>query len=93
MTPETKELIHEGENLEKALSNGHRGDPGTISDAIRYLIRTNRIQLHAEYVSDKTCRDQRKFCPGMANRWNWAKTVATLGSIGMMCGLALRIWG
>jgi len=93
MTPETKELIREGEQLEEALSNGHRGDPGTLSDSIRYLIRTNRIQLHAEYVSDHACRDRMSLCPGVKSSWNRAKAISVLGVAGMLVGLALRLWG
>jgi len=92
MTPETKELIHEGEQLEAALSNGKRGDPGTMSDSIRYLIRTNRIQLHAEYVSNNSCRDRMALCLGKSS-WNWARTIAVLGPAAMLAGLALKLWG
>lgn len=96
MTPEQKELIHEGEELERKLSNGSRGDPGTMSDAIRYLIRTNRIQLHAELVSDKECRQRMSLCPGIKTRsapWTWSKTTAVLGTVAMLVGLALKLWG
>jgi hypothetical protein len=95
MTPEQKELIVEGERLEKSLGNGHRGDPGTMSDAICYLIRTNRIQLHAEFVSDTACRERMALCPGAKEKHtlNWPGAVALLGSVLGLIWMILRLTG
>lgn len=86
MTPEQRELIEEGKTLEQALGNGHRGDIGTMSDAIRYLIRSQRIQLHAEHVSDKECRNRMALCPGAKPivskpAFSWAQSWAWIGSV------------
>ena len=96
MTPKQKELIVEGEGLEAALSNGHRGDPNTMSDAIRYLIRTNRIQLHADLISDAECRSRMAHCPGndahkRAMGWPAALTTCS-GTLGLIW-LILRLVG
>ena len=95
MTPEQKELITEGESLEAALSNGHRGDPNTMSDAIRYLIRTNRIQLHADLVSDEQCRQRMALCPGakVKHALNWPGAVTMTCSILGLVYMVLKLTG
>jgi hypothetical protein len=96
MTPEQKELIDEGKHLEAVLQNGSRGDPGVISDAVRYLIRVNRIQAHAEFVTDKECTRRMAnlaACSAPKPQWTWAKTTGLLGTVAMLVGLALKLWG
>jgi len=95
MTPEQKELILEGERLENDLSNGNRGDPGTMSDAIRYLIRANRIQFHAEFVSSRECRARMASCPATKPRHalNWPGAVTLLGSILGLVFMVLKLTG
>ena len=95
MTPEQKELIVEGERLEADLSNGHRGDPGTMSDAIRYLIRTNRIQLHAEFVSSDECKARMASCPGAKGKHavNWPGALALVCSVFGLIYMILKITG
>ena len=102
MTPEQRELIEEGRKHETALTNGHRGDPGAMSDALSYLIRSQRIQLHAEFVSDKECRTRMSLCPGAkpvvykpdfsaTQAWTWIAGIITacatiLGAIHIIFG-------
>ena len=71
MTPERKELIREGESHERILSNGHRGDPGAMSDALGYLIRVTRTQLNAETVTPDECTRRMKACPNGKPRFGW----------------------
>ena len=94
MTPEQRELIDEGRKFELSLSNGHRGDPGTMSDALGYLIRSQRILLHAEMVSDKECKGRMAMCPGakpvvQKPTFSRSQAVAWLGSVLMGCATLL----
>jgi hypothetical protein len=94
MTPEQRELIDEGRKFELSLSNGHRGDPGTMSDALGYLIRSQRILLHADMVSDKECKTRMSNCPGsrpvvQKPTFSRAQAVAWLGSVLMGCATLL----
>jgi hypothetical protein len=97
MSPEQRELIDEGRKFEQALSNGHRGDPGTMSDALGYLIRSQRILLHAEMVSDKECKARMSACPGSRPvvakaPFNWVQAFTWITGIATFCFTLLRIF-
>jgi len=81
MTPERKELIHEGERHERVLSNGHRGDPGAMSDALGYLIRVTRTQLHAETITLEECERRMAGCPNAKSKFSWAQAFAWIASV------------
>jgi len=68
MTPERKELIHEGEKHEDALSSG---DPSAVNPAIGYLIRCSRTQLHTESVTPEECATRMAACPAQKPRFGW----------------------
>lgn len=95
LNPEQKELIEEGKRLEAALEKGSC-DMGTIADAIRFLIRSQRIQQCSEYVTDKECRARMSLCPGakpvaVKPPFTWAAAFAWVLSVGAVCALALQI--
>jgi hypothetical protein len=96
LSPEQRELIEEGKKLEHDLGNGHRGDAGTMSDAIRFLIRSQRILLFAEAVSDKECRSRMSMCPGakpviQKPAFTWPQAFAWVLSVGAVCTLVLQV--
>lgn len=87
MTPERKELIHEGERHESSLANG---DPNALLNGVAYLIRVTRTQLHAETITFDECERRMKTCPNNRPRFGWPAFSAVFTVVVAVVSLILK---
>lgn len=78
------------DNIKGKLSNGHRSDPETHGAALLLLLQIMEPIFDAKFVTEERLKEiheaSRKRVIG------WPGAAAILGTMGMLCGTALKLF-
>jgi hypothetical protein len=93
MSPEIEQRHNDLQKTIDKLSNGHRGDPHTMSDAIVEIGRAMQIVLRTNFVTEEKCtashecliKDIKK------TRFGWKHLAAVLIACATLFGLGTQI--
>lgn len=99
MKPEIEQRHNDLQETIDKLSNGHKGDPHTMSEGIVNISKTLQVMLKMNYISEEDCALKEKYLRDdfVRAQFGWKQLAAVITGCGTLFALGIHlinsIWG